>query len=381
MLIAADLLADAKAATGLSDLGDDSILEGLDVLVEAMNMEARLSARGEENMRGLIHKQLVNRLRVEDYLKSHPGLLERPVERPTFVFGLPRTGTTLFINLLDSDPARRCFLRWESQDSVPPMAAGGRKEGERYEREKVRLKSALVHAPQICAIHYEDPDGPTECQFSMSQSFCAQVFEANAYVPTYRKWFLEADYLPAMRYHKRLLQLLQENAGGHWTLKNPWHPLLLDALTTVYPDAQLVMTHRDPLEVVGSACSLIKEVRKLLSDHVDLEAIGASMMEMFEIMIARSEKFRAERGQDAIYDVLYSDLMRDPIGTMKALYSHFGEPWTEAAESGMRVHLEANPKGRHGKHTYDIGEFGITEAQVRERFADYCRKYAIATRN
>ena len=141
------------------------------------------------------------------------------------------------------------------------------------------------------------------------------------------------------------------------------------------------MTHRDPLEVVGSACSLINEVRKMLSDTVDLDAIGTSMMEMFEIMIARSEKFRAEHGPDAIYDVLYTDLMRDPIGAMKGLYDHFGERWTAAVESGMRAHLDANPKGRHGKHTYDIGEFGITKAQVRERFADYCNKYEIPLRD
>ena len=67
-------------------------------------------------------------------------------------------------------------------------------------------------------------------------------------------------------YHKRLLQLLQAEAPGRWTLKNPWHPLFLDTLSDVYPDAQLVMTHRDPADVVGSSCNLIKVVRQLTSE-------------------------------------------------------------------------------------------------------------------
>jgi hypothetical protein len=365
----------------LTDIGDDSILVGLHTLVNSMNEEAGLHAQGEANYRELLVKQLVNRLRVEHHLAQHPRLLERPVEKPLFVFGLPRTGTTLTINLLDSDPARRCFLRWESLDSVPPRDAGQRTSGPRYEREKERLEQSLQHVPHIAAIHWEEPDGPSECQFSMSQSFCAQLFDANAKVPTYRKWFLDADYLPAFRYHKRLLQLLQANAGGRWTLKNPWHPLFLDALTTVYPDAQLVMTHRDPLDVVGSACSLIKHVRALHSDTVDLEYIGWSMVDIFEQMITRSETYRESHGQDSIYDLQYADQIRDPIGEMQKLYRHFDEPWTQAAEEGMKTHLTANPKGRFGKHDYTIEEFGLSKGLIRDRFGAYCEKYKIPLRD
>lgn len=240
---------------------------------------------------------------------------------------------------------------------------------------------ALKHAPQIAAIHYEDADSPTECQFAMSQSFCAQYYEAIAEVPSYREWFLGTSYLPAFQYQKRLLQLLQSEAPGRWTLKNPWHPLYLEDLTRVFPDAQLVMTHRDPVEVLGSCCSLIKHVRLMLSDRVDLHYIGQSMMSTFQIMIERTLAYKEKHGWDSIYDMQYVDVLQDPVGEIKKVYAHFAEPWTSAAESAMRTFLKTNPKGKFGRHEYSLADYGLTREIVRERFAVYCQRFKVPCRD
>ncbi len=377
---AQQLIAAARQQTALVSIGDDAILEGLNQLVDSLNREARLSDRGRKSMEGIIVSTLANRLRVENYLAEHPDLLERPVERPLFVFGLPRTGTTLAINLLNEDPARRALLRWEAFNSVPPPKAGELSTDPRYLAEQARLDMSLKYMPHISAIHHEDADSPTECQFAMSPSFCAQYFEAIAEIPSYGAWFLQTDYLPAFRYHKRLLQLLQSEAPGRWTLKNPWHPLFLDALTTVYPDAQLVMTHRDPVEVVGSACSLIRHVRPMFSDHVDVERIAKTMLNTFDKMIERTLAYLEKHGPDSIHHLHYDALMRDPVGEMRRLYARFDEPFTPAAESAMKALLAGNPKGKHGRHVYSLEEFGLTEAQVRGHFRAYCERFGIAQR-
>jgi hypothetical protein len=214
----------------------------------------------------------------------------------------------------------------------------------------------------------------------MALSFCAQIFDSTVHVPSYRQWFFQTSYRPTFQFHKQLLQLLQAENGGRWTLKNPWHPLFLDDLTAVYPDAQLVMTHRDPVEVVGSACSLIRHVRPMFSDVVDLRAIAGQMIDTFDRMIARQNAFRDEHGQDAIYDIHYADQLRDPIGQMRKLYAHFGEPLTPRAEAAMIEVLARNPQGKHGKHNYSLAEFGLTAAEVRRHFQDYCERYGISQR-
>jgi hypothetical protein len=377
-----DIVCAARAQSGLADFGDPAILEGLGILLKAYADEAQFTEAGMQRAIGALISTLANRMRVEDWLNRHPELLERPIEKPLFVFGLPRTGTTLTINLLNADPARRSLLRWEAFDSVPPPRPEELHAGPRFDKAQAAVDMALKYVPHISAIHHEDADSPTECQFAMTPSFCAQVYEAQAYIPSYREWFLHrASYLPAFRYEKRLLQLLQANAPGRWTLKNPWHPLYLNDLTTVFPDAQLAMTHRDPVDVVGSACSLIKAVRPMYSDKVDPEVIGQQMVETFTIMIERQNAYRDRHGEDAIFDIHYEEQMRDPIGQMKKLYSHFDEPFTAAAENAMTAYLARNPKGKHGKHEYSLEEYGLTKEGVRRQFKDYVERFSIPTKN
>jgi Sulfotransferase family len=377
-----DVIAAARAQSGLTDYGDPAILEGLERLLKAYAEEARFTTRGAQMMHGDLINTLATRMQVEDWLAKHPQLLDAPIKKPLFVFGLPRTGTTLMINLLAADPATRSFLRWEIYNPMPPARPEELHAGPRYEAEQAKSKMALEYMPHIAAIHYEEADSPTECQFLMTPSFCAQVYESQADIPSWRSWFLhEADYMPAFRYHKRMLQALQTYAGGRWTLKNPWHPLFLNELTTVYPDARLVMTHRDPAEVVGSACSLIKYVRAIYSDDVDLKGIGESFADTFEVMIARANAFKAKHGADAIYDVQYADTVRDPMAVVRGIYERFDEPLTAEAEAAMLAYLADNPKGKHGSHSYDLAEYGLSVEGVRERFKDYIETYEIPVKD
>ena len=382
MINAKALLDAAQQATGLSNFGDPSYLDPLNRFVDALNNEAKLNARGEKSLEGNIIATLINRLKIEDHLAKHPELLQRPIEKPMFVFGLPRTGTTLVINLLNADPARRGFLRWEAFDSVPPPKSSELHAGPRYQKAQDLIDMSLKYTPHISAIHHEDGDSPTECQFAMTPSFISQVYDSMYHVPSYHNWFLnEADYLPAFRYHKRLLQLLQAEAPGRWTLKNPWHPLYLDALTTIYPDAQLVMTHRDPVEVVGSACSLLKAVRPMFSDGIDFKDIGVTMLDTFDKMIERTLAYKQKHGWDSIYDMQYADVMRDPIGEVKKAYQHFNEPLTAEAATAMQAFMDNNPQGKHGKHTYQLEDYGLTKEQIRAHFKDYVERFKIPTKS
>jgi hypothetical protein len=380
MIETAKLLADAKAQTGLDDFGDPSMFEGLEVLVDALNAEAALTETGEQRLTASITATLANRLKVEDYLKANPALLEAPIERPTFVFGLPRTGTTLAINLLTADPARRAFMRWEAFATVPPAAKGALRNDPRCLEEQARLDMSLQYVPHISAMHHEDADSSCECQFAMSPSFISQVYDSQFHIPSYSDWFLSTDYTPAFRYHKRLMQLLQQHNGGRWTFKNPWHPLYLDALTGVYPDAQLVMTHRDPADVVASACSLVYAVRQLYSDTVNPLDIAAISLKTFDAMIQRTIAFHDKHGPDAIQHIQYNALTSDPIGTMKTLYARFSEDFTPAAEAGMQAMLDANPQGKHGKHSYRLEDYGLTRQTVHAHFKDYIERFGIPVR-
>lgn len=217
-----EIIEAARARTGLEDRSDAAAIEGLERLLAAYAKEARFTERGAALAHGDLVTAMSVRMQIDDWLARHPELLNRPIESPLFVFGLPRTGTTLLINLLHSDPARRSFLRWEGLAPVPPPQPEELHAGPRYQAIQDQSEMAAKYMPEIVAIHYEDADSPSECQFLMSPSFCSQVYESQADIPSYRQWFLhEADYRPAFRHHKRMLQVLQHHAPGRWTLKNP----------------------------------------------------------------------------------------------------------------------------------------------------------------
>ncbi|KPF91826.1 sulfotransferase [Novosphingobium sp. AAP83] len=371
------LLAAATEQAGLTNFGDPAFREGLDVLVAALNTEANLAEAAVGRVGASIVATLVNRLQVEDYLAQHPELLDAPITKPTFVFGLPRTGTTLAINLLAADPARRCFLRWEAFATVPPADKGALRSDPRYHAEQAKLDMSLKYVPHISAMHHEDADSSCECQFAMSPTFCSQVYDSQYHIPSYSEWFLNTDYRPAFRYHKRLMQVLQQNNGGHWTFKNPWHPLYLDELTDVYPDAQLVMTHRDPADVVASACSLVYAVRKLYSPDADPKAVADVSLKTFDAMIERVLAYEAKHGAGSIHHIQYKELTSDPIGEMRKLYANFDEALSDEAAASMQAMLDANPQGKHGKHAYALEDYGLTREAVYSHFADYIDRFRI----
>ncbi len=232
-----------------------------------------------------------------------------------------RAGTTFLSYLLEQDPANRALLRWETADSVPPPTAENLHSGPRVEASRIGNDMLEQINPRIRAIHHEEPDGPTECISVMSQDFKSLTWEAIANVPTYGAWLLQVDQRSVYEYHRRALQVLQSGGvRGRWTLKSPHHALNLDALTAVYPDAQLVLLHRDPVVLCASVCSLISTLSGTFTDADHRAYIADHWVKMLEESVRRIDAFRAAHPEHPIVDVQYDDLMRDPVGVVSGIY-------------------------------------------------------------
>lgn len=372
------LIAAACEQTGIDDFGSDSFREGLEVYCEAVSAEAQLSAFGVEAVRGNVCGALVNRLRVVDWAKQHPEVADERINAPIVVVGMFRAGTTFFSYLLDKDPNNRALLRWEASDSVPPPDAAHLRDDPRVER--ARASTALLDQinPRIKVVHNEEPDGPTECISVMSQDFKSLFWEALTNVPSYSSWLLGTDHRSAYEYHRTVLQLLQSGgARGRWTLKSPHHAIALDPLTAVYPDARLVLLHRDPTVLVASVCSLIRTLSGTFTDADHTRYIAEHWPNVLEESIRRVDAFRAANPQQRIVDVHYRDLVTDPVETIQRLYASFGEELSPEASDAMRAHVAARPKGKFGVHRYSLDEFGLDAGELRERFAHYVERYDI----
>jgi hypothetical protein len=258
---------------GSDRFDSDSFHEGLGILVADVNRDDRPEA-GNARLRAAFVGSLVNRLKTTAYLDAHPHLLERPIERPVFVFGIPRTGTTLLNNLLAADPARRSPLTWEIDDPVPPATAATLRTDPRALARLDAERAMLAVRPEMGKYYRSSAIYPNEDVFIMASDFKTLMWESRGKLPAFREWIFSTDTISAYQYHKRFLQVLQAEAPGTWNLKMPSHALFIETLLQVYPDARLIWTHRDPFVAVGSLCSLISLGHMGFTGKVDLPWIA-----------------------------------------------------------------------------------------------------------
>ncbi|MYM64168.1 sulfotransferase [Pseudomaricurvus sp. HS19] len=368
-----ELIAKAQAATGLEKFDSDSFREGLDILLSDYNASG---ASANERLQGSMVMSLANRLKTTDYLEKNPELLQRPIEKPVFVFGVPRTGTTLLSNLLATDPARRSPLTWEIDDPVPPATDATLTTDPRAVARLEMEAKMLAAMPEMGKYYRSSAIYPNEDVYIMAHDFKTLMWESRGKCANYRDWLLSTDMTSAYEYHKRYLQVLQHHTTGTWNLKMPSHSLFLETLLKVYPDARLVLTHRDPLTATGSFCGIISQGHGSVGP-VDAEYIGQNCLYQAVEHANRVMDFRDKFGEDRVIDVHYADLMNDPISAMRKLYAGLGDDFTAEAQQGMQDWLDDNPQNKFGKHEYKLSQYGLDESQVRDAFERYSSRYDV----
>jgi len=379
-LSAAKLLDAATKSTGLTDFGEPPIYEPLNALTEALENEARLNFIGVLAARGDIKSVLENRLLLEEERKRNPDMRRQEIVRPLFIVGLPRAATTLFHGLLASDPENRAPLCWEVMYPFPAPGLSPARDLKRMRRADEKFKWFYRLTPGARAIHPIGARLPQECIAMMSLSLIARRFSTTYHVPSYVRWIERADTRHAYIWHQRLLQHLQAGARPrHWALKAPSHMYMLRELNEIYPDANFVLIHRDPLKVIPSLASLVTAIRKGFSDHVDPHAIARDIEARWAVHLENLPRLRAEleSGGTRFVDLAFSDVMRDPIGAVERLYEQLGRTLSDEARSTMTRFLADNPKNKHGRHNYGLEDFGLDEVAARSRFDPYMERFGV----
>ncbi|MEP7738392.1 sulfotransferase [Nocardioides sp. 31GB23] len=367
-----DIAAAAVRTTGLDDFGGDAHEEGLRVLVEDLGSpEAGLTGRGNYFQRSEVKSALVGRLLTQAQFNALPQHADVPVERPVFVMGLPRTGTTALHRLLVCDPAHQGLEMWLTQFPQP------RPPRETWETDPVfaAMQEAFsahhVEDPEYMGIHYMDATSVEECWRLLRQTGKSNSYESLANLPRYTDWLRGQDWTDAYARHRQNLQLIGMNdPEKRWVLKNPSHMTALDALMSVYPDALVVSTHRDPVSCIASSCSLSAATTAGHSETFVGGVIGHTQLDLWSRAYHAFHDARPRYDQAQFVDVDFADLQGDPVGTVRGVYAAFGLSLSAEAEEQVRL-IDAEARSGHARpsHQYSLKDYGLSEARVRDAFA------------
>lgn len=376
-----EVLTAATRATDLSDFGADDFRARLRVWLAAADEDAGLNALGRLTVFGNCVRALSNRLRLEDLIKRHPEILDVEIRRPIIVVGLPRSGTTHLLNLISADSRLRSLPYWESLEPVPVPGDPPGPNGEDPRLLRCRTASEMQDRmlPLLRNMHHMTPEHVHEEIELQELDFSSYILEWNAMVPRWRDFYLSYDQTPQYRYIKKALQALQWMRGpDRWVLKSPQHLEQLRPLFTVFPDATIAFTHRDPVSVIQSAITMLAYGDRLRRTRVDPPALAAYWIDRIERLLRACVRDRDLIPAAQSHDVLFHEFMADDLATVARIYEKADLPFTPAARAELAAFMDEHPRGKYGQILYDLtGDFGVEPAALRERFAFYFRRFPV----
>jgi len=374
------LFARARYRTGLEDFGEPPIERPLEVLVNSLEQEANLHPLGRFLMRVRLQSQLETRLRLVNEWRTRPErIAESPVRRPIFITGMPRSGSSFLHELLAEDPENRAPRVWEVMFPVP-VSRGGK--GDDRDR-RIRKTAAslwwfrrLAHQPD--SVYPMRAWSPHECVAIHAYTCLSQEFICTARIPSYEKFLRSTDLTPVYAWQKRFLQYLQAgSAPKRWVLKTPDHVYSLRELFSIFPDAMIVQTHRNPLEVLRSSIQLTEVLYNLFAWPGNRHDIAEREAMLLAQQMGEFIRFRDAHPELAgrFIDLNYSDLAADPLAAVRRVYQQMDIVLTDQAAERMR-RLNSQ-RSRYRKHNPTLTEFGVDVLREARRFSQYCFRFGV----
>ena len=371
------MLETAQQESSLDDWGDDNIREPLEILFKALNEEAQFDDRGRARAKNWLNWLFMGRLRIIGDRKKYPDICREEFHQPIFMGGLPRAGTSYLNSLMACDTSLLAMYRWQALAPSPPPNLTDVDHGPQISYATNRLNSDGWLDPEIRDKHDYSPLATAEDTSVREYSFISDAFLFRWNVPTYAAYYVTADRTPAYSIEKKFLQALQYGTSGRrLAVKGPPHIAKLGLLFGIFPDARVVVNHRDPTKVMSSIMSLQIAHRKQFGHPPILLRDRASALGMMEAMASGVEDMIRRRRaapelNQVFVDVNYVDLERDPIKQVERIYAGLDMELTDTTCSQMKAYIAANRKEKFGVHQYRIEDSGLRAEEVRDRFKVY----------
>jgi hypothetical protein len=375
------LLHQARLNTNLDDFGDDGWLEHFQVLLEAIDDEADLNFFGRIQTRSEFLVYLQARLQIIDTYRQHPEIEHEVIKEPVFILGFGRSGTTILHEVLSQDPQFRSVQRWEAMFPCPPPEAASYETDGRINRTEKMVE--LIHeiSPEWKSMHAQGAQLPVEdIEFTYS-AFFSEVWINAFCIPSYERYFAGLDPKQHFDWHKKFLKLLQwKYKKAHWLLKNPTHMPRLAHLLKAYPDAKIILPHRDPITSTDSVVNVSSAIYHWRTDQKIPVDLGNEWMQadsrarVWDEVIELIESGALRKGFFA--NILYADFIKAPRATLEQAYRDLGLDLQPEDLNHMLTYMDMRNQGSHGnsskyEKTAAADPRAVEERKIYQRYQRY----------
>ena len=367
----------ASARAGLDNFGPGDFRERLALIVDEVNSEPNYTALLRNTFFNRLVGVLVSRLLIVDALSRHAEIEQREIERPVIIAGLPRSGTTHLLNLLAAGGKFSVLRFWES---VQPLPLPGEPEPEDHTRDPRYLRCAAGWErlqrlnPMMAPYHPMDPDHIHEDLELQVPDIASYNWEWMARMPRWRDAYLASDQAPHYEFEKSVLKLLDWHRGSsrRWLLKCPQHFEQLPTIASVYPDALVVFTHRDPLACLQSIVTQLAYVIRTREREVDPDWYMAYWMDRVERLLRAYSRDVRILPEERRLDIRFDEFMADDLSTAVRIHEAAGIPVDDTLRDRLRQFLDTHARHQYGAIDHDLRrDFGADIDALREWFAFY----------
>lgn len=374
------IMANAEAMLSEAGLSNDmaaGTLPGLRAALAALDEESALSEEGRGRAVAQFQDNLSRLAAISKDRAAYPEIADVVIDRPVFILGLPRCGTSILHALIGADPQVRVPLQWEVAAPSPPPDAATFDSDPRADGFDAYVAENFTGAwADVLKAHPIGARIPQECGMILETAFQGINPTMLFRLPSYYQWYRDADTTFGYQIHKMWLQHLSwKNPRKRWVLKVQEHSYHLAELMSVYPDAILVQPHRDPVTVMASISRLIEVIRCVSFTRIDRAALGQELLHLWHDGQVRALEWRRANPQTQVYDLRFKDIVADPVAAVRGIYQHADMDFSDQTQQSVLDWWTANPADKHGQHKYELADYGLTRKQVENVYGDYIDAY------
>ena len=322
-----------------------------------------------------------------------PDYKNQPIEKPLFILGNLRSGSTFLHRLLSRDSETFTSLTtWDiyltpsvTQKKITQFFARiDNKLGGHLHRALHAFDRATLGKIKIHPISFFQPEEDENIHLHIWDGFFVTfLFPFMDEFPNYLHFdeaLLPEHKRRIMSFYKSMIQRHMYATGKkYYVAKNPAFSAKIETVAEFFPEARIIYLARNPLDMLPSTVSWINYARRQFTDPKETWLYRDEIVDMTQHWYSHPLNYLDAHPSPRNLILNYDDLIQRPEAVLRAFYEQFGYP----DKPGLEIIVDEAVKETlsfNSDHIYSYEEMGFTREQIVELYPEIFERFGFDKR-